>query len=47
MIRPKPNFVRWTDWILDADAVVYSTAGYGSSSSPSYCVWYVPGTYHA
>jgi hypothetical protein len=42
----KPQFLPWTAWILDADAVTYSTAGYGSAESPSACRWYVPGTHH-
>lgn len=40
----KPQFIRWTDWTLDGDAVTY---GGGSYNSPSACRWIVPGTYHA
>jgi hypothetical protein len=42
MIRcHKPQFIRWTDWILDGDAVSY---GGGSYNSPSACRWIIPGT---
>lgn len=37
----KPRFIRWTDWILDGDAVTY---GY---DWPSASRWIVPGTYNA
>jgi hypothetical protein len=40
----KPRFLPWTDWILDGDAVTYSTAGYGSAESPSACQWLIPNT---
>jgi hypothetical protein len=42
----KPRFIPWTDWILDGDAVTYSTAGYGSAESPSACLWLIPNTGH-
>lgn len=42
----KPQFIPWTSWVLDGDAVTYSTAGYGSSESPSACRWLVPNTGH-
>jgi hypothetical protein len=38
----KPQFIRWTDWILDGDAVTYS--GGGGWQSPSACRWIVPRT---
>jgi hypothetical protein len=34
----KPQFIRWTDWILDGDAVTYG------HDWPSACRWMVPGT---
>lgn len=37
----KPQFIRWTDWILDGDAV-----SYGNPNWPSACLWLVPGTAH-
>lgn len=40
----KPQFIAWTDWILDGDAVTY---GGGAHNSPSGCRWIVPGCYHA
>ncbi len=42
----KPRFLPWPDWILDGDAVTYSTAGYGSAESPSACRWLIPNTGH-
>jgi len=34
----KPQFIRWTDWTLDGDAVTY---GGGSYNSPSACRWII------
>lgn len=39
----KPKFLRWTDWILDGDAVTYSGGGHGSASA---CRWLIPNTGH-
>lgn len=39
----KPQFIKWTDWVLDGDAVTY---GGGAYKSPSACRWIVPGCYH-
>ncbi len=34
----KPQFISWTDWILDGDAVTYG------HNWPSACRWIIPGT---